>query len=566
MREWRDLAGQLREMASELKIRDNADARDLRADPPRAAHGARRQRRHEGAGRRPLPRPARPAVPRLAGIGAEEEPPALGDGGRAAGDHARLRAQRGAHRARLDREGRGAPRRAHLRRAALGQGARRGRRLRERVAPRPGARGAAQGELRAHRPGTRARDLHRGRAGRGRIRVDAIRSGRTTASSSARSRSSSIARAGPTCSWTTARSSPSTTRASRRTCATRARSTPGIATRSRKDPKLLFLSRDGPHAPRRRVRHRGALPARSCRWARRRSRSPIASSPAIRSTASRSTCPLALLNQVDEARVDWLVPGMVREKVALDDEGAAEAHPHAARPGARARDASSSSAAQPARSGIQRDSRQAVLDYASTHRRRAPRRRRSGRRTSRPPHLLMNIRVVDDAKRELAMGRDLAELRKRLGEAASLTLAKAKPGMEREGITSWDFGELPGAGDASAAATRRSRAIPRWWTRSTSVSIRLFDTKDKAAEAHRDGVKRLMALDLKEQVRNLDRALPGFNALALKFNAIDPGRQAEGRPHRGDRRPRVHRRRRAAAHAPRPSRSRRSAPRRACPP
>ena len=55
----------------------------------------------------------------------------------------------------------------------------------------------------------------------------------------------------------------------------------------------------------------------------------------------------------------------------------------------------------------------------------------------------MNIRVVDDAKRELAMGRDLGELRKRLGEAASLTLAKAKPGMEREGITAWDFGDLP---------------------------------------------------------------------------------------------------------------------------
>ncbi|HEY2627595.1 MAG TPA: DUF3418 domain-containing protein, partial [Usitatibacter sp.] len=55
-----------------------------------------------------------------------------------------------------------------------------------------------------------------------------------------------------------------------------------------------------------------------------------------------------------------------------------------------------------------------------------------------------------------------------------------------------------------------------------SVSIRLLDTKDKALDAHRSGVKRLMALDLKEQVRNLDRALPGFNALALKFNAVVP--------------------------------------------
>ena len=46
---------------------------------------------------------------------------------------------------------------------------------------------------------------------------------------------------------------------------------------------------------------------------------------------------------------------------------------------------------------------------------------RAARRTS-----LMNIRVVDDAKRELAMGRDLGELSKRLGEAASLTLAQGE--------------------------------------------------------------------------------------------------------------------------------------------
>jgi ATP-dependent helicase HrpA len=35
-------------------------------------------------------------------------------------------------------------------------------------------------------------------------------------------------------------------------------------------------------------------------------------------------------------------------------------------------------------------------------------------------------------------------------------------------------------------------------------------------------VKRLLSLDLKEQLRQLDRSLPGFNALALKFNATIP--------------------------------------------
>src|SRR5207237_547297 len=54
------------------------------------------------------------------------------------------------------------------------------------------------------------------------------------------------------------------------------------------------------------------------------------------------------------------------------------------------------------------------------------------------------------------------------------------------------------------------------------VAIRLYDTRDKADEAHRAGVKRLMSLELKEPLRNLDRGLPGFNALALRFNATIP--------------------------------------------
>jgi len=154
----------------------------------------------------------------------------------------------------------------------------------------------------------------------------------------------------------------------------------------------------------------------------------------------------------------------------------------------------------------------------------------------------MNVRVMDEAKRELAMGRDLAELRKRLGEAASLTLAKAKPSVERENITSWDFGELPaqvtfkrgnqtltgypaltlsptlsqGRGRISPSPLGEGRG------EGSSLFIRLFDTRDKADEAHREGVKRLLAMELKDPLRALERGLPGFNALALKFNAVMP--------------------------------------------
>ena len=232
--------------------------------------------------------------------------------------------------------------------------------------------------------------------------------------------------------------------------------------------------------------------------------------------------PLARLNQVDEAALDWLVPGMVRDKVAW----LMKAFPKRIRTQlvpvpehvTKFLEASSPRTPQSGNGpGPNSSLRDAVIAYAS---------RVAGERIdsdielreAAPPHLLMNIRVVDEAKRELAMGRDLGELRKRLGEAATLTLAKAKPGMEREGITAWDFGDLP-ATVSFRRANQTLTGYPALVDEGDDVAIRLFDTAEKAADMHRAGVRRLLSLQMKEQVKQLERSLPGFNAIALKLQA-----------------------------------------------
>ncbi len=225
--------------------------------------------------------------------------------------------------------------------------------------------------------------------------------------------------------------------------------------------------------------------------------------------------PLALLNQVDEAAVDWLVPGMVREKVAW----LMKAMPKRIRTRLLPLTEHVTRFLESVNPG-ERPLGDEVRDYAG---RVVGERLGSdvGPREAPPPHLAMNIRVVDEAKRELAMGRDLAALRKRLGEAASLTLAKAKPGMEREGITAWDFGDLP-AQVSFRRANQTLTGYPALVDDATSVAIRLFDAPEKAAEAHRAGAKRLLAFELKEPLRQLERGLPAFNALALKYQASVP--------------------------------------------
>jgi ATP-dependent helicase HrpA len=131
----------------------------------------------------------------------------------------------------------------------------------------------------------------------------------------------------------------------------------------------------------------------------------------------------------------------------------------------------------------------------------------------------MNFRVVDEAGRELAAGRDLAALRTQLGQAAQLTFATTDTGIEKSGIRAWDFGELP----AEIAFTRGGRKLtgfPALADAGDSVAIRLFDTRAAADGAMRGGVLRLMRLALKEQMREADKNLPGFTQAALLLRGL----------------------------------------------
>jgi ATP-dependent helicase HrpA len=241
------------------------------------------------------------------------------------------------------------------------------------------------------------------------------------------------------------------------------------------------------------------------------------------------TLPLHLLNQLDTEPFEWLVPGLIREKVAqLFKALPKQFRRHLVPPtqhvtafldgldrgtriedrGLRIEGAGREPLTKALARYVQRAAGEPVpadaLDGADL-----------------PAHLLMNFLVIDEAGRELATGRDLAALKSQLGQAAQLTFAAAEPGIEKSGIRAWDFGELP----ATIAFTRSGRKLtgyPALVDEGESVAIRLFDTGGAAAESLRGGVRRLMTLALKEQVRQLDKSLPGFTQAALLLRAFAP--------------------------------------------
>ncbi len=135
------------------------------------------------------------------------------------------------------------------------------------------------------------------------------------------------------------------------------------------------------------------------------------------------------------------------------------------------------------------------------------------------PHHLMNFSVVDSAGRELAIGRDWIALQKKLGQAAQLTFRNTSPDIEKTDLKQWDFGDLP----LTLSFERDGLKVtgyPALEDNVDTVAVKLFDTLDEAMLNHRKGVCRLMRFELKEQLKQLEKSLPNFNQIALIFRNL----------------------------------------------
>jgi ATP-dependent helicase HrpA len=133
-----------------------------------------------------------------------------------------------------------------------------------------------------------------------------------------------------------------------------------------------------------------------------------------------------------------------------------------------------------------------------------------------PPHLAMNIAVVDDADKDLGMARDLPRLRAQLGDAAQLSFASAAPQWERSRIKSWDFGDLPDT-LAIEREGRRITGYPALVLREDGIAMQLLDTRAAAEAATRAAVIELIGLQLKEALRTWEKGPAGFVQTALQL-------------------------------------------------
>ncbi|NHN36772.1 ATP-dependent RNA helicase HrpA [Pseudomaricurvus alcaniphilus] len=130
-----------------------------------------------------------------------------------------------------------------------------------------------------------------------------------------------------------------------------------------------------------------------------------------------------------------------------------------------------------------------------------------------------NIQVIDDSGKVLAQGRDLARLRERYRDQLQQTLQSSDDSIEREQIVEWDFDELPAEVTLQRAGMSIT-AYPALLDEGTSVALRLQDNPVEAAYLSRFGVLRLALLQLGGSVKHLRKDLLKGKDLGLSVVAL----------------------------------------------
>ena len=138
-----------------------------------------------------------------------------------------------------------------------------------------------------------------------------------------------------------------------------------------------------------------------------------------------------------------------------------------------------------------------------------------------PEHCYLNLRIIDDGGQELAGGRKLHELQQQLGQAAAVTFRDNTQEFERDNVTTWDIGTLPESIKFARGKQQLTGYLGLQKEKDGRIALRLFDTSAAAGQAHRLGVIELMKLQLKEQVKDLNKGIQGFTQAAMLLKHIN---------------------------------------------
>ncbi|MGF6273754.1 ATP-dependent helicase HrpA [Massilia sp. UYP11] len=288
--------------------------------------------------------------------------------------------------------------------------------------------------------------------------------------------------------------------------------------------------------------------------------------------------PLFALNQIPQERPAWLVPGMIKEKVHL----LLKSLPQKLRrhcvplPEYAARFVDRIHAANAFGRGDLVD----VLIMDVRAQTSVAVKTADFKLETLPAHMFMNFKVIDEHGRQLDMGRNLSTLQAELGGQARQSFQKmaeatpaaanaraqaARPvapaptapsapagkgkggapqtapaaavgkdgaqaaaqeaaqeaasGRQHTNLTGWTFGELPELLEINQGKLTLI-GFPALVDKGAYCDLEVFDDPNVAARTHRVGLRRLFALQFKEQLKFAEKNIPGLQGMGMQFMNI----------------------------------------------
>ena len=218
--------------------------------------------------------------------------------------------------------------------------------------------------------------------------------------------------------------------------------------------------------------------------------------------------PLAMLNALPNARCEWLVPGLLADKVAELIRGLPKVQRRNFVPApdfARAFVEAETPRDEPLAKALAQFLKRATgVDIGANE----------FTAVELPPHFLMRYRLHDELGKTLASGRNLVALRGQWeGQAREAFSRKTDIELTREDVVSWDFEAIPAQVRSDSGLT----AFPALVDLGETVALRVFERSDEARAAHRQGVVRLLRNALASDAKQARRRLPIGNKLALQY-------------------------------------------------
>lgn len=227
-----------------------------------------------------------------------------------------------------------------------------------------------------------------------------------------------------------------------------------------------------------------------------------------------ATIPLAILNHLPVHIFEWLVPGLLQDKIT---------HLIKSLPKSLRRNfVPAPDFAAACVSAMQKENRSLTSAIGEQLKRMTgidiP--GNSWQSAAIPDHLLMNFKVTDQQNKIIGMGRDLSALQAELQENASDSFSQITDWqLEQQGLTEWSFDSIPELVESSSNGVL-VRGYPALVDEGQSVTLQVFDNSQQAETEMHYGLRRLFMLQIPQQVKYLQKNLTQIKSICLHYAPV----------------------------------------------